>query len=203
MSEHKIMIATGNPGKMREITKILEAASIKLQVHSIAELNIPEPDEPYESFIENAKHKAKYYAEHANMPTLSEDSGLCIKALNGFPGVRSKEFVAECADLPQAFAKLEALLAPHTDKTATFVCAAAIYFPQKSEFITYIGEDHGSITFPPRGSDCFGFDPIYIPEGYTKTMAQLGIEIKSKIGHRAKALDGLLQLLKESHSYIE
>ncbi len=160
-------------------------------------MNIPEPDEPHHTYLENAQHKAKYYAQHTKVATLSEDAGLRIEALNGFPGVRTKEFVEECGGIQNAFAKLQAMLKDTDNMSASFICSAAIYIPLEDIWISAEGIDNGRISFPARGSDCFGFDPIYIPNGYDKTNAELGVAVKNQIGHRAKAIRGVLQGLKQ------
>lgn len=194
----QLIIATSNPHKLREIKKIIATyPELNLDVHSILKLNIPEPNEPHQTFMENAKHKAKYYADKTKFATLSEDTGLCINALEGFPGVRTKEFVGECGSLNKAFAKLEQMLHDAIDYTANFICAATIYIPQEDHYICFEATIPGRISFPARGTDGFGFDPIYIPDGYTKTMAELGENIKNQIGHRGKAIRGVMQALLE------
>lgn len=194
----QLMIATGNPGKLDEIKAIINThCKLNLHVRAISELNIPEPDEPHSTFMQNAQHKAKYYAQKSGIPTLSEDSGLCIAALDGFPGVRSKEFVDECGGIEKAFAFLEQKLQHANNMQATFICAATIYLPDLDQFISFEAMDEGQISFPARGTQCFGFDPIYMPDGYTNTMAELGPSIKNQIGHRGKAIRGLLHNLQE------
>lgn len=192
----QLIIATTNSGKIREITTIIASfTQLDLEILTLKGRNITEPDEPHNSYMENAKHKAKYYAEQTGIATLSEDSGLSIDALNGFPGVRTKEFVAECGSLEQAYAKLEAMLKNSNNYNASFICAATIYLPQQNQFICFEGKCSGKITFPPRGIECFGFDPIYIPNGYNNTMAELGEDLKNEIGHRGNAIRGLMQAL--------
>lgn len=194
----QLMIATGNPGKLSEIESILQThLSFDIEIHASTELSVTEPDEPYDTFIENSRHKAKYYADLASMATLSEDSGLCIEALDGFPGTRTKDFAHECGGLELAFTTLQSMLATKKNLAASFVCAATIYLPQYSKFISYEDSVKGHLSFPPRGEHCFGFDPIFIPKGYTQTTAELGPIVKNKISHRNKAVIGLLMLLEE------
>lgn len=195
----QLLIATGNLGKMREIRAIIDQhPDLNLHVLSLSDFQIPEPPEPHATYMENAKHKAKYYSDLTGLPTLSDDAGLCINALNGFPGVNTKDFVIECGGLLQAFAKLEELLKDAPDLSAYFVCAAAIYIPQQHRYICFEAKDHGRMTFPPRGTNCFGFDPVYIPDGYNNSMAELGMELKNKIGHRGQAMRGVLDALQQS-----
>lgn len=195
MSRHyTIVIASTNDGKIREIQRILhETEGLKIEIQSLKDYNIPEPDEPHHSFMENAIHKAKYYAEHTKLPTLSEDSGLMIEALNGFPGVRTKEFSQECGGMEKTFIKLEAMLKNTGNYAACFTSATVLYIPADDYLITHQAQDDGTLTFPPRGIDGFAFDPVFVPKGYDKTFAELGLEIKNKISHRAQAMQGLIE----------
>jgi XTP/dITP diphosphohydrolase len=204
LTNFNIYLATGNPDKIHEIKAIISrsAPGANIELLSIQNMNIPEPDEPYNTFIENAMHKARYYAEQLQAPTLSEDAGLCIETLNNFPGVKTKDFLIECGSLEQAFAKLEQMLLKHLNYAAHFVCAAALYFPDQKKYLTFEGTDYGKISFPARGNKCFGFDPIFIPQGYNQTMSELGHEVKNLVGHRAIAIKGILdQLLKQGEYY--
>jgi XTP/dITP diphosphohydrolase len=196
MLEYTIVVASTNAGKLKEINSILTTLEgLKLQLKSLKDYSIAEPDEPYESFLENAIHKAKYYAKQTNLPTLSEDAGLCIEALDGFPGVRTKEFVVACGGIENAFAKLQQMLSSKHNMNAYFNCSAALYIPQLDQLITYEAQDIGRIIFPPQGTTGFGFDPIFIPTGYEQTMAELGEPIKNQISHRALAIKGLAEKL--------
>lgn len=195
---YTIVVASTNEGKIREIHKILhELKAIKIDVRSLKDYDIPEPDEPYESFMENAVHKAKYYAQHTNLPTLSEDSGLSIAVLNGFPGVKTKDFSRECGGMAKTFVKLEEMLRPSGNYAASFNSATVLYIPSDDFLITHEAQDDGMLTFPPRGDDGFAYDPIFVPKGYDKTFAELGLEIKNKIGHRAQAMQGLIEKFRE------
>lgn len=194
---NRVIIASTNVGKVFEITKILSGLDIEgVMFESVASYKIAEPEEPYESFIENAKHKAKYYGDLLNKVTIADDSGLCIEVLGGFPGVGTKDFLVESGSLNNAFFRLEKKLCGKKNTNAYFNVALAVYFPKTSQFITNEDKKHGSISFPARGRDGFGFDPIFIPSSYNKTLAELGNDVKSKIGHRAKALNGLAAKLK-------
>ena len=190
-----MLIASTNEGKIQEITKVLHSIEgLTLNIDSLKDYpTILEPDEPFDSLMDNAIHKAKYYAAHMNTLTLSEDSGLFIEALAGFPGVKTKDLITECGGRLQAFSKLKSLLSAHSHYTSYFSTAAALYIPSEALLITHEAREYGSIVFPPRGDAGFGFDPIFVPEGYEQSFAELGVEIKSKISHRAKALDGLMQ----------
>jgi len=188
----KILIATSNPRKKEEIIAILQAENnIRWEFESLQKL--PEPEEPYASFIENACHKAKYYGKKFNIPALSEDTGLCVSALNQFPGVKTKDFIDENDSIENAIEALQKKLQNTSDNTATFVCAAALYIPALNITLSYEAKEQGNLTFPARGSAGFGFDPIFVPQGYKHTIAELGSNIKNHYGHRAMALKGLIK----------
>lgn len=200
---YKIVIASTNKGKIKEINKILNnIENFQIDVMFL-EHGIPEPNEPYNTFMENAVHKAKYYAKHTKHPTLSEDSGLCIEALNGFPGVKSKDLVHECNGILNTFIKIEKMLSGTNNYRAYCNTAMAIYIPSNDLLITHEAKAHGIICFPPRvnqnsvTTEEFGIDPIFIPEGYDKTFAELGIEIKNKISQRNKAINGVIKKLQK------
>lgn len=198
----KICIASGNPHKVQEIKAIISGLvhNQKLELYSIEGMDIPEPDEPYETFMDNACYKAHYYSNFTKAPTLSEDAGLCIEALESFPGVKTKDFLLECGGLNQAFNKLEQMLSGKDNYAAYFVCAASLYIPNQKRFITFEARDAGKISFPARGDKCFGFDPIFAPKGYDQTMAELGNDIKNVIGHRAVAMRGIIENLFDNTS---
>lgn len=189
----KILIASTNPGKINEISAILNTNK-NIEIQTIADMNIQEPDEPFDTFMDNARHKAKYYATITGEVTLSEDAGLCIEALDGLLGVRTKDFITECGGLSNSFKKLEELLTGD-NFNAYFICAAVLYMPASDIYITHEEIDRGVISFPPRGEHGFGLDPIFIPNGYNKTMAELGPIVKNTIGHRALAVRGILEKL--------
>jgi XTP/dITP diphosphohydrolase len=190
----KIIIASSNKNKIQEITKIIHNLSLNnLNVASIADYTIIEPDEPYADFLSNAIHKAKYYAKATKYITLADDSGLCIDALNGFPGVHTKDFVDECGGIENAFINLQQRLANTQNYTAHFHAAMVLYWPETGKLITNEAQEHGTLTFPARGTDGFAFDSIFIPEEFNKTMAELGLDFKNKNSHRAKALHGLIE----------
>lgn len=201
MTAHKIVIASTNSGKIKEISKMLnQALGMQVEIQSLQDLdylNVDEPEEPHHSFMENAVHKAKYYGKLTQETTLSEDSGLCIEALEGFPGVRTKEFVLECGGIENAFKTLENKLQGFENRRAYFNCASVFYMPKQDILISHEDRDYGSICFPPRGEDGFAFDPIFVPEGYDKTFAELGVEAKNKMSHRGKAIRGLIEKLQK------
>jgi XTP/dITP diphosphohydrolase len=193
----KIFIASGNSHKVEEIKTIIETSysSSNLALFSIQGMDIPEPDEPYKTFMENACHKAQYYAKFTGGPTLSEDAGLCIETLDNFPGVYTKDFLTESGSFENAFSALEKMLMGKNNNAAYFVCAAALYMPVENNFITFEGRSAGEISFPAQGNKCFGFDPIFVPAGYSQTMAELGYDVKNSIGSRAIAIRKIFEQL--------
>lgn len=211
MPNYKIVIASTNKGKIEEISRILQNSEcLRIEIKTLQDYqqdyqeinrhlnnNLEEPEEPHSSFLENAIHKAKYYAAITHEATLSEDSGLCIEALNDFPGVRTKELVTECGGVSGAFRKLEKMLEGTNNYKAYFNSAIVLYIPSHDYLISHEAKDYGTICFPPRGEGGFAFDPIFIPEGYTKTFAELGMLEKNKISHRAKAMQGLIEKLRK------
>lgn len=193
----KIIIASSNQNKIQEITQII--ANLKLNniiIESIRDYTIAEPDEPYDDFLNNAIHKAKYYSTITDQISIADDSGLCIEALDGFPGVKTKDFMLECGGIENAFARLEQMLVGKKNHAAYFHAALVIYCPATDQVISHEAKEHGAISFPARGRDGFAFDPIFIPQGSRLTIAELGIDFKNKTSHRAKALHGLMQQLE-------
>ena len=189
-----IVLATTNKGKLSEIGKIFE------NICSLESLDnfgfIEEPEEPYETFIENAVHKAKYYATYTKKPTLSDDAGICIDALDGAPGVFSKRFIEECGSVEKMFQQLESKLDGKTKK-AYFKCAAALVVPETGEIITAEGVMEGELVFPPREGGLQVYDCIFMPDGFDKTISELGLETKSKISYRSAAMNKLIDEVKK------
>jgi XTP/dITP diphosphohydrolase len=186
-----LCIASTNGGKIRELESLLGNI---FELHSLGEWGIlPEAEEPFESFFENAQAKAKHYANFTQMLTLSEDAGLCIRVLNHFPGIHSKRFIEESGGPQNAFDRLGEMLSAKGDCRAEFVCASVIYDPQSGRSFTGEGIMGGEIRFPAKGMGGFGFDPIFVPDGYDRTIAELGISVKAVIGHRGKSIRALLE----------
>jgi XTP/dITP diphosphohydrolase len=194
----KLLIATQNQTKVDRIREILNSLNYPAELLSINGLNIPEPDEPYNTFAENALHKANYYCKITGLYTLSEDSGLCINALNGFPGVRTKEFKEASGGIDAACTDLQLRLKNLQDHSAYFVCAACIIFPEANKALTAEGRLNGMISTAPFKDHGFDFERIFIPDGYTQTLAEMDDRDKSHISHRYKAIINLYeQLIKE------
>ncbi|HQS83892.1 MAG: hypothetical protein B7Y25_03110 [Alphaproteobacteria bacterium 16-39-46] len=195
---YKIIIASTNKDKIKEISKIFNSLkNLKIEINSLQDSNIPEPKEPHDSFLMNAIHKAKYYAQHTKNACLSEDSGLSIEALNGFPGIKSKDLIEEEGGTLKTFIKLKKMLSNYNNYSAYFSSAAVLYIPAYDFLIMHEAKNYGYISFPPRGNTGFGYDPIFIPNGYNRTFAELGTDIKNKISHRNKSIIGLTEKLEK------
>ena len=201
MSEEKyerILIATTNPGKAVEIAKLLAGcANIFSGLDEFP--GIEEPVEDGATFADNAKIKSLYYARKTRMITVADDSGLRVDALDGAPGVHSARLVERGAGDAARNRKLLHMLAEirnPTERAAQFVCAACFVDLGRGIEIIEEGILSGRIAFEPEGDEGFGFDPVFIPDGYDKTVAALGIEIKNRISHRKIAFGKLAASIK-------
>jgi len=181
MTDKQILIATHNAGKLAEFASLL--APLGYTAVSAGDKNLPEPEETGSTFAQNAKLKALAAAKATNLAALADDSGLCVTALGNAPGIYSARFAA--GDYPAAFAKIITAATAENDFRARFVCALCLAQPNGTT-ATYIGQADGLISPTPSGAGGFGYDPIFIPLGQTKTYAELGA-IKDEISHRARA----------------
>ena len=191
----KLFIATSNMNKVKEMREMLSDLDVEiLSKEDVGEL--PEVEEDRGTFAGNALKKAKVMQQEVNLPTIADDSGLSVEALNGNPGVYSARFAGEDATDQENNRKLLGLLSGLEDnrRRAHFVCVMAFIDEDGNEEIVE-GKCHGEIGFEPRGSNGFGYDPLFIPDGYKKTFAQLESEVKNKISHRARALEKMKKVL--------
>ena len=194
-----LVIATHNAGKLKEISALLAPFGVKCI--SAGSLGLPEPAETGKTFVENALIKARAAAEAAQLPALADDSGLSVAALDGAPGVYTADWAERQwfegppgRDWYMAMGKVEGLLCQKgddVDRTAWFSCTLAIAWPD-GEVAIYEGQAHGSVTWPPRGTLGFGYDPVFVPNGYDQTFAELVPEEKHRISHRADAFAKLV-----------
>lgn len=193
----QIIIATKNKGKIAEFKELFY--NYQIQVMSLLDLAEEPPDveETGTTFIENAKLKAEEISSSLNAPVLADDSGLIVDALNGRPGVFSARYAGEDKSDQANMDKLlnEMTDVPLENRTARFVCVLAIAIPGE-ETIYRTGYCEGIISFSALGTNGFGYDPIFIPKGYTKTMAEISFAEKSKISHRNNAIVQLREWLK-------
>lgn len=184
--EKKIVLATHNIGKVKEMQAMLDPFGIT--VLSADDLKLSEPEENGKTFIENAKIKALCAAKEANMPALADDSGLCVHALDNRPGIYSARYNEPKKNgFMYAMEKLNEELSDQKDRSAHFSCAIVIAWPdgQTEEFE---GKVNGTLCWPPKGEKGFGYDPMFVPDGYQLSFAELPAEEKNKISHRARAL---------------
>ena len=184
------VIASHNMGKIKEVNALL--SPFGLCARSAYDLGLPEPDETGQTFAENAALKAKASAKASQMVALADDSGLCVEALDGAPGIYSARWAGKPADFQVAIARIKnALEEKHSQNfSAKFVCVLALTHP-KGETRLYEGAIKGRLSFPPRGKNGFGYDPIFIPEGESESFAQMDPQLKYTLSHRAKAFERL------------
>jgi len=192
----KLVIASKNRNKIKEIESKL--AEFGLEIVSIGDFDVPKAPETGNTFIENVYQKSSFYATYLNLPVLSDDSGLEVEALGGLPGVHSSRFAGENATDEQNLQKLITLLKKRglKESPAAFKCFMMITFPDLKGFWSE-GELKGKVIIEPRGDKGFGYDPVFIPDGDTRTLAEYEMEEKNRISHRGKALEKIVNLLKE------
>ena len=182
----RFVLATHNPGKLREMGEILR--DLGVEVVSPSALGIPvDVEETGTTFLENALLKAKAICRAANLPAIADDSGLCVDALNGAPGVYSARYGGEGLDDRGRCMLLLNSMRGATTRAAHFSCAVACVFPN-GDTLTAEGRCDGSIAYAPLGDGGFGYDPVFLLPGTGKTFGQLSQEEKSAVSHRGKAL---------------
>jgi len=195
----KLVIATHNAGKLKEIGALL--APYGPECISAGSLGLPEPAETGRTFVENALIKARAAAEAAGLPALADDSGLSVAALDGRPGVYTADWAERQwfegepgRDWFMAMGKVEGMLAalgPDAPRDAAFHCTLAIAWPD-GEHVVYEGRAEGSLVWPPRGALGFGYDPVFVPAGGSQTFAEIDPQEKHRISHRADAFARLV-----------
>jgi len=192
----KLLLATRNRHKVTEMQHAL--AGIGWQVMMLSDFgDAPEVDEDGATFEENARKKARSAARHSNMWTLAEDAGLEVDALGGEPGVKSARYCGLGASDADRMRKVLDRITnvPEERRTARFLCVMCLEDPADNE-VCFEGRCEGRIAHSARGSSGFGYDPIFIPEGYDQTFAELGLEVKGKISHRARAMEQVIAFLQ-------
>jgi XTP/dITP diphosphohydrolase len=180
----EIVIASHNPGKVKEINILLN--DIGIEASPISIFSSEEPIEDGNSFSENALIKARNAKKLSNTAALADDSGLCIEALNGAPGIYSARWAGKDKDFSHAMALIKEKLKGVDNKKAYFICALALVNENNEEYV-FIGKINGKLTFPERGKMGFGYDPIFIPEKHKITFGEMKPEKKDLISHRAQA----------------
>jgi XTP/dITP diphosphohydrolase len=185
----RLIVASHNAGKVREINDLLVPFSA--EVISAGELDLPEPEETGTTFVANAELKALAAARAANAVALADDSGLAVAALNGTPGIYSARWAGPEKDFDMAMRKIEAEIGHATDNSAKFVCALTLAWPD-GHCESFEGTVSGTLTFPQRGDKGFGYDPIFIPDSFDITFAEMSPAKKHSLSHRADAFSKLV-----------
>ena len=188
---NSIVIASQNPGKIKEMLPFIKKLSTK--IYFAKDFKLKEPKEDGSNFVENALKKSRYVNNKTKKVSIADDSGLVIPSLQGKPGIFSSRWAGEKKDFNRAMKKVNNLL--YKKKTnAYYISVLAISWNKKKEEI-FIGKIFGSLTWPPRGNLGFGYDPIFIPKGYSKTFGELSNKVKNNISHRVIAFKKLLNFL--------
>jgi len=185
----RLVIASHNEGKVAEIRELLAPHGV--EVVSAGELGLDEPEETGDSFLENALLKARAAAATSGLAALADDSGLAVPALGGAPGIRSARWAGPNRDFKAAMARLEREMAGKADRRATFVCVLALAAPDGATQC-FEGRVDGHLSFPPRGTHGFGYDPVFVPEGHAETFGEMDPARKTAMSHRARAFAKLL-----------
>ena len=180
----KIVIASHNPGKVREIDDLLRPHGV--ETVGAAALGLVEPEETGTNFAENAALKARAAAEASRLPALADDTGLAVGALNGAPGIYSARWAGPGKDFAIAMGKVEQALKGQRDRRASFVCALALAWPDDGCQV-FEGRVDGTLVWPPRGQKGFGYDPMFVAAGHTMTFGEMEPAAKHAISHRARA----------------
>jgi len=184
----RLVIASHNPGKIVEIGDLL--APFDVEAVGAGALGLDEPDETGTTFEENAELKARLAAEASGLPALADDSGLVVPALDGAPGIYSARWAGPGKDFRIAMERVQRELGDR-DRSAHFVAVLALAWPEQ-HIENFRGEVRGRLVWPPRGTRGFGYDPIFIPDGYSETFGEIDPAHKHRISHRARAFAKLV-----------
>ena len=195
----KLVIATHNQGKLREISALIEPLGINCI--GAEELGLPEPEEIGNTFADNADLKAREAADLSGLPALADDSGLCVDALQGRPGIFSARYAEDengdrnwIRAMERVWNEVQAT-EPDGDPAAHFVCALALAWPNDGQAETFEGRVDGILTWPPRGENGFGYDPLFVPMGHDITFGEMDPAEKHRMSHRAKAFEKFVAAL--------
>ncbi|GMU71241.1 MAG: RdgB/HAM1 family non-canonical purine NTP pyrophosphatase [Burkholderiales bacterium] len=192
----RLVLASNNEGKLREFRRLL--APHRIEVVAQAELGVPEADEPHPTFVENALAKARHASVHALLPALADDSGICVAALGGAPGVHSARYAGEPKSDARNNAKLVAALAGVADRRAHYACVLVLVeAADDPEPVIAEGRWHGRVIDAPRGHGGFGYDPHFEDLASGLTGAELPLERKNALSHRGRAMRELIATLVE------
>jgi XTP/dITP diphosphohydrolase len=191
----RLILASNNAGKLKEFAQLL--GPIGFELHPQGEFNVPEAEEPHKTFVENALEKARHAARLTGLPALADDSGVCVNALGGAPGVYSARYAGEPKSDARNSEKLVADLAQHADKSAYYYCVL-VYVRHADDPQPVIADARwiGEIIDTPRGANGFGYDPYFLLPALGKTAAELNPGEKNAVSHRGQALRLLVEKLK-------
>jgi XTP/dITP diphosphohydrolase len=192
----KLVIASNNTGKLKEIGHLLEP--LGFEVFPQSALGVTEPDEPHPTFIENALLKARHASLHTGLPALADDSGICVPRLSGKPGIHSARYAGGSRSDERNNQKLVETLRGESDRHAYYYCVMALLrHAEDPQPLITDGTWHGEIVLEPRGQGGFGYDPYFFLSGLGKTAAELPMEQKNRMSHRGQALARLVNKIKE------
>jgi len=190
----RLILASNNAGKLKEFAQLL--GPIGFELHPQGEFDVPEADEPFGTFVENALQKARHAARLTGLPALADDSGVCVNALGGAPGVLSARFAGEPKSDARNNEKLIADLAAHADKSAYYYCVLVyVRHADDPQPVIADGVWRGQIIDAPRGAGGFGYDPHFLLPEFGRTAAELAPEEKNAVSHRGQALRALVDKL--------
>jgi len=181
----RLVLASHNRGKLREIAELVAPHGIDMV--SAGDLGLPEPDETEPDFVGNARLKAVAAASAAGLPALADDSGFCVAALGGAPGVYSARWAGPGKDFAAAMARVNREMAGCEDRRAWFVCVLCLAWPD-GEAASFMGRVEGEVVWPPKGTAGFGYDPIFVPLGGMQTYGEMAPAAKHVSSHRARAM---------------
>jgi XTP/dITP diphosphohydrolase len=191
----RLILASNNAGKLKEFAQLL--VPIGFDLHPQGEYDVPEAEEPFATFVENALAKARHAARLTGLPALADDSGVCVNALGGAPGVYSARFAGEPKSDARNSAKLVADLAAHADKSAYYYCVLVyVRHADDPQPVIADGAWHGEIVADARGEGGFGYDPHFLLPALGRTAAELDAAEKNAVSHRGQALRALVDKLK-------
>jgi XTP/dITP diphosphohydrolase len=196
----KLVIATHNSGKLREIRELL--APLGIDCVGAVELGLPEPEEIGNTFVDNADLKAREAADLSGLPALADDSGLAVDALHGLPGIFSARWAEDengkrdfGRAMERVWREVEAA-GEDAGHDAHFACALSLAWPDDGQVQSFEGRVDGKLTWPPRGDQGFGYDPMFVPVGYGETFGEMDQADKHRISHRADAFRKLVAVLR-------
>lgn len=194
-----IVLASNNQNKIKEISKLLEEFNI--EVKSLKELGLGDPIEDGQTFEENAIIKAKYAFDKTGLPSLADDSGFCVESMNGFPGLCSARFADAAGGHEKAMEMISKCINPNNKKSNFITAMAFVYNKDGNETVeTFEGKLDGDFVYPPRGNNGFGYCPCFLPNGYSETFGEMANEVRTKMNHRAIALNKFIEFLKDGNN---